>query len=212
MTAQPDQTGYGCSGAFRYARGDDAARHGPQTGRKVMAGMFEVFVDEASSFRFRLKAPDGAILAVSAAFNTKSAAVAGIAAVRECAGMGLITDLCPAGMVQTPAAAAVPRFNSKAHPSPRKPADVFHPRARTDLRRVQQRPPGGPGQRESPPDPGHRVRSARWRGHNIFQDCPVEEPDLARCLEEHRNHRRAWVLRGFIISGAPPCLRAMVPT
>ena len=100
-----------------------------------MAGMFEVFVDDESSFRFRLKAPDGAILAVSAAFNTKSAAVAGIAAVRECAGMGLVTDLCPAGMVQTHAAPAAPCFASEAQPNRRKPADVFHARART-LRRA----------------------------------------------------------------------------
>jgi uncharacterized protein YegP (UPF0339 family) len=104
-----------------------------------MAGTFEVFVDEKSSFRFRLKAPDGAILAVSAAFNTKTAAVAGIADVRECAGMGLITDLCPAGMVQTPAAATAPHFASDAHPSRRKPADVFHARART-LRRAATAP------------------------------------------------------------------------
>ena len=70
-----------------------------------MAGMFEVFVDAESQFRFRLKAPDGTEMAVSAAFGDKSAAVAGIAAVRECAGMGLVTDLCPAG-APAPAVAA----------------------------------------------------------------------------------------------------------
>jgi uncharacterized protein YegP (UPF0339 family) len=66
-----------------------------------MAGLFEVFVDAESHFRFRLKAPDGTVMAVSRAFDDKPAAVAGIAAVRECAGtglicagMGLITDLC----------------------------------------------------------------------------------------------------------------------
>jgi uncharacterized protein len=100
-----------------------------------MAGMFEVFVDEESLFRFRLKAPDGTVLAVSAAYNTKSAAVDGIAAVRECAGMGHIADLCPAGMVQTPAAVAAPRVVADAHQNRRKPADVFHARART-LRRA----------------------------------------------------------------------------
>jgi uncharacterized protein YegP (UPF0339 family) len=62
-----------------------------------MAGKFEVFVDGESHFRFRLTAPDGTELAVSAAFDDKAAVVAGIAAVRECAGMGLVTDLCPAG-------------------------------------------------------------------------------------------------------------------
>jgi uncharacterized protein YegP (UPF0339 family) len=60
-----------------------------------MAGLFEVFVDAESHFRFRLKAPDGTVMAVSRAFDDKPAAVAGIAAVRECAGTGLITDLCP---------------------------------------------------------------------------------------------------------------------
>lgn len=63
-----------------------------------MTGSFEVFVDSESYFRFRLKAPDGTIMAVSMAFEDKPAAVAGITAVREYAGMGLITDLCPAGL------------------------------------------------------------------------------------------------------------------
>lgn len=70
-----------------------------------MAGMFEVFVDTESQFRFRLKGPDGTVMAVSTAFEDKSAAVAGIAAVRECAGMGLITDLCP---VAAPAQPSTP--------------------------------------------------------------------------------------------------------
>jgi uncharacterized protein len=71
-----------------------------------MAGTFEMFVDAESHFRFRLKAQDGTEMAVSGAFDSKAAAVAGIAAVRECAGMGLITDRCPTSTV--PASAAVP--------------------------------------------------------------------------------------------------------
>lgn len=67
-----------------------------------MAGMFEVFVDGDSRFRFQLKAADGTVMAVSAAYEDKSAAVAGIAAVRECAGMGLVTDLCPVGKKALP--------------------------------------------------------------------------------------------------------------
>lgn len=59
-----------------------------------MAGMFELFVDAKSAFRFRLTAPDGTVMAVSKPFDTKTEAVAGIAAVREYAGMGLITDSC----------------------------------------------------------------------------------------------------------------------
>ncbi|WP_427008454.1 YegP family protein [Pseudarthrobacter sp. H2] len=57
--------------------------------------MFEVFIDEDECFRFRLKAPDGTVVAVSRSFPDKPAAVSGISAVREYAGMGLITDLCP---------------------------------------------------------------------------------------------------------------------
>lgn len=58
-----------------------------------MAGTFEVFVDADSLFRFRLMGPDGTVMAVSEAFADKPAVAAGIAAVRECAGTGLVTDL-----------------------------------------------------------------------------------------------------------------------
>jgi hypothetical protein len=83
--------------AFRLWAMTPSARS-PPTGRIVMTGSFEVFVDSESYFRFRLKAPDGTIMAVSMAFEDKPAAVAGITAIREYAGMGLITDLCPAGL------------------------------------------------------------------------------------------------------------------
>lgn len=43
-------------------------------------------------------------MAVSRPFSDKAAAVAGIAAVREYAGMGLIADLTPTVRVQGPAA------------------------------------------------------------------------------------------------------------
>lgn len=59
-----------------------------------MAAAFELFHDRDDAFRFRLKAPDGTVVAVSKAFPDKASAVAGIRAVRECAGTGLITDLC----------------------------------------------------------------------------------------------------------------------
>ncbi|KRE70228.1 YegP family protein [Arthrobacter sp. Soil762] len=70
-----------------------------------MAGKFEVFLDSDSRFRFRLKAPDGTVVAVSGAFEDKSAVAAGIAAVRECAGTGLVTDLSPAAKLAPPAPA-----------------------------------------------------------------------------------------------------------
>ncbi len=74
----------------------------PQSGRIVMAGMFELFIDAESYFRFRLTAPDGTVMAVSKAFDDKAAAVAGIAAVREYAGMGLIADVSPTERRATP--------------------------------------------------------------------------------------------------------------
>ncbi|WP_332759661.1 YegP family protein [Pseudarthrobacter sp.] len=67
-----------------------------------MAGMFELFIDAESYFRFRLTAPDGTVMAVSKAFDNKTAAVAGIAAVREYAGMGLIADVSPTERRATP--------------------------------------------------------------------------------------------------------------
>jgi len=72
-----------------------------------MAGKFEAFVDADSLFRFRLLAPDGAVVAVSGPYQDKQALAAGIAAVRECAGTGLVTDLCPAGTAARPAAVPV---------------------------------------------------------------------------------------------------------
>nr|WP_308292641.1 DUF1508 domain-containing protein [Pseudarthrobacter humi] len=90
--------------------------------------MFVVFVDADSCFRFRLTAPDGTVMAVSKAFEGKAAAVAGIAAVREYAGMGLITDLSATARPAPPPAAhdASP---AQVHEIRRIPADV-HPRAR----------------------------------------------------------------------------------
>jgi uncharacterized protein YegP (UPF0339 family) len=67
-----------------------------------MAGMFELFIDAEAYFRFRLTAPDGTVMAVSKAFDDKTAAVAGIAAVREYAGMGLIADVSPTERRVTP--------------------------------------------------------------------------------------------------------------
>lgn len=73
-----------------------------------MAGMFEVFLDADSLFRFRLKAADGTVMAVSGAFADMSAVAAGIASVRECAGTGLVTDN----------SAAVPREQQTPAPLP----------------------------------------------------------------------------------------------
>ncbi len=104
-----------------------------------MAGIFEVFVDGESFFRFRLKSPDGLVIAVSTPFEDKPSVVAGIAAARECAGMGLVTDLCPAAVVREPAASVRPSTDPQACHEPRKAADGFRTRAK-ELRRASTAP------------------------------------------------------------------------
>lgn len=108
---------------------NDAASGILQTERIAMAGMFELFMDADALYRFRLTAPDGTIMAVSKPFDTKSAAVAGIAAVREYAGMGLITDQCTTSRHNAP-----PRHPeaSATHAGdyPRAPKSDFHTRTR----------------------------------------------------------------------------------
>jgi uncharacterized protein YegP (UPF0339 family) len=108
--------------------GNEAAEY-PPGGRIVMAGMFVLFVDAESYFRFRLTAPDGTVMAVSRAFDGKAAAVAGIAAVREYAGMGLITDTSVTARPAAPPGAheASP---AQAHELRRIPAADLHARAR----------------------------------------------------------------------------------
>lgn len=114
-----------------------------------MAGMFEVFVDGDSLFRFRLKSPDGIVIAVSTPFEDKSGVVAGIAAARECAGMGLVTDLCPAAGAREPATPArpntIPRGTLPQSAAPkacgerRNASDGFRTRAK-ELRRAATAP------------------------------------------------------------------------
>jgi uncharacterized protein len=58
-----------------------------------MAGLFELFLDAHSRYRFRLTAPDGTVMAVSKAFDDKPSAVSRIRHVREYAGTGLVRDL-----------------------------------------------------------------------------------------------------------------------
>jgi uncharacterized protein YegP (UPF0339 family) len=109
-----------------------------------VAGIFEVFLDGESFFRFRLKSPDGAVIAVSSPFEDKRAVAAGIAAARECAGMGLVTDLCPAAGVREPAATARPstiphHAVPQACDEPRKAAVGFRIHAK-ELRRASAAP------------------------------------------------------------------------
>ena len=134
------------------------------TGRTAMAGVFEVFVDAESQFRFRLKAPDGSVLAVSAPFEDKRAAAAGIADVRECAGTGLITDLSPAAVPVTKSApvtesAPVQPAVSAPAPAPVLPARSDHRRQGFGKKRTPSEAPGSPLCRPAAP-----AEPARWTG------------------------------------------------
>lgn len=77
-----------------------------------MTATFELFLDEHAHYAFRLKSPDGTVMAVSAQYPDKASAVQGIEAVRECAATGLISDNCPSA-----AARPAPVLPSAGHPS-----------------------------------------------------------------------------------------------
>jgi uncharacterized protein YegP (UPF0339 family) len=59
-----------------------------------MTGTFEIYTVEHALYAFRLKAPDGTVLAVSGHYSDKQSAVQGIRRTRECAAAGLIADQC----------------------------------------------------------------------------------------------------------------------
>lgn len=81
-----------------------------------MTGMFELFTDSDTSYRFRLTAPDGTVMALSRPFPDLPTAVAGIAAVREYAGMGLVTEIkAPQSGVLRQAEADVVPVEPSAH-------------------------------------------------------------------------------------------------
>ncbi len=48
-----------------------------------MAGKFELYQDKAEKYRFRLKAGNGQVIAVSEAYESKTAALNGIESVRK---------------------------------------------------------------------------------------------------------------------------------
>ncbi|MBT2555484.1 DUF1508 domain-containing protein [Arthrobacter sp. ISL-5] len=92
-----------------------------------MTGTFELFIDEDTSFRFRLKAPDGTVVAVSRSFTDKPAAVSGIRDAREYAGMGLITDLCPEIPVHGSSAPKATGARQALRPSADRPTEAPNP-------------------------------------------------------------------------------------
>lgn len=58
-----------------------------------MAGKFELYTDAADKYRFRLKAGNGEIIAVSEAYNAKPSALNGIESVRTNAPDAELVDL-----------------------------------------------------------------------------------------------------------------------
>lgn len=80
-----------------------------------MSGSFELISGGLGELRVRLLADDGQVLAVSLPYADMAAAVAGIAAVREIAGTGLIVDHTE---VTRPPAAPVSRACDGSAPRP----------------------------------------------------------------------------------------------
>ena len=58
-----------------------------------MAGKFELYQDASGNFRFRLKAGNGEVIAVSESYKSKASAQNGIASVRKNAPDAGIVDL-----------------------------------------------------------------------------------------------------------------------
>ena len=58
-----------------------------------MAGKFEITKDKAGKFRFRLKAGNGEIIAVSEAYETMASAKNGIESVKKNAAEAAVVDL-----------------------------------------------------------------------------------------------------------------------
>ncbi len=57
-----------------------------------MAGKFEIYTDKAGKFRFRLKAGNGEIIAVSEAYETRAGVTNGIDSVRRNAPDAAVDD------------------------------------------------------------------------------------------------------------------------
>jgi uncharacterized protein YegP (UPF0339 family) len=61
-------------------------------GTVVMAGTFELYQDKAGKFRFRLKASNGQVIASGEAYESKAAAMNGIASVQKNAADAKVDD------------------------------------------------------------------------------------------------------------------------
>ena len=61
-----------------------------------MSAIFELFRDDAGSYRFQLRVGAGKIIALSDAYNTRAGAEEAIDAVRRTAATAVIDDTTPA--------------------------------------------------------------------------------------------------------------------
>ena len=62
-------------------------------GRDLAEAQFEIYTDKAGKFRFRLRTPNGEVIAVSEAYESKGGCKNGIASVKENAPKAIIQDL-----------------------------------------------------------------------------------------------------------------------
>lgn len=58
-----------------------------------MAAKFELYKDRSGKFRFRLKAPNGQIIAASEAYNSKTSAKNGIESIKKNAATAEVVEL-----------------------------------------------------------------------------------------------------------------------
>lgn len=97
----------------------------------VMAGHFEISDAPDGGFRVRLLDGMGRLVATSIKYPTKQAAVAGISALREIAGMGLIRDMSRGGHGEPIIAKSRPaQATARLHSHTRFPAPVRGLRSR----------------------------------------------------------------------------------
>lgn len=59
----------------------------------MATGKFEVYVDKAGKYRFRLKASNGEIIAVGESYSSKSACMNGIESVKKNAASAVIEEV-----------------------------------------------------------------------------------------------------------------------
>jgi len=59
----------------------------------VTTGKFEVFTDKAGEYRFRLKAPNGEIIAASEGYSSKASCMNGIESVKKNAPTAVVIEV-----------------------------------------------------------------------------------------------------------------------